>query len=292
MRQVPLTFAVDTGDDILTSTIIVTVLDPPVSKTVLGSAGLAIQDQPRFGLAVHDYVGWRQTLADCAFGNIKMHLAGSDINAPGLWVAIAQGQEDAQIRTYAAWARSHPGRFLTFGHEPRWTQGTQYDAAHPDDPIAMAATQAEYRVAWERIIDVGAASGGWGGCKLGVVPIMQMYRQGTAMGFMPNRPLDFYGVDGYADSSRATAQALFRELTQAVGVAPKAIFETSFRNGTDAQQVAFIQSLDAMMKADRSWLGCCFWEGNQSGFNTTFGAQGQAAMQAMANDPFYGRSLA
>lgn len=262
------------GHGLLEREVVVTVRDAAPEPTILGSAGTAIHDVPRFGLAAHDYAGWRDPIDHAAaFQNIKMHLRGSDINQPGLWVPIANGDEDAQIRSYAAQMRAGPGQLVTFGHEPRFTQGTQ----------------AEYRAAWSRILAILRAEG-IGASKVGTVPLASQYRDGSAPGWIPLEPLDFYGVDGYGDSSRPTAQATFAPVVALHGAKPKAIFETSMRNGTDAQQVAYVQSLDAMLKADPTWIGCCTWEGNQSGFDTTLRAPALTVLEGMAVDAFYGRA--
>lgn len=278
MRTTTVTARATVRGELLEGTVTITVLDPP-ARAVLASAGTAIHDVPRFGLAAHDYVGWTQDPDPAAaFKNVKMHLAGSNIDAPGEWVKIAQGQYDTLIRHYFASMRAQGGLW-TFGHEPRFTQGTTSD---------QATTQAEYRAAWERIIDVGEASGGPGAALYGTVILASAYRQGVAKGWWPNRPVGFYGLDGYADSTRLTADLVVKEFEAALPAgAKKAIFETSIRNGTDAQQVAYLTSLDAELKGDPAWVGCATWEGDQSGFDTTFRAPALAKFQQMALDPFY-----
>ena len=238
--------------------------------------GSRIGQGHEFDLAAHTYLAWGEPITDSApFLNIKMHKRTQDINGPGMWNAIAAGSEDTQLKAYAAALRAGPPKLVTFGHEPRQTQGTG----------------AEYQAAWARVVSV-LRTEGIGGCKIGTVLLASVYRSGQQNTWLPqNIILDYYGVDGYGDSGRLTAQATFDAYIKSHSVDAKAIFETSMRNGTTTQQQTYVRSVDALLKSDPTFLGCAFWEGVNGSIDTRLSGDGLAALQAMSVDPFYTRTL-
>src|SRR5439155_8675082 len=75
--------------------------------------------------------------------------------------------------------------------------------------------------------------------------------------------VDAIGVDGYADSTRPTADGLFQRVLDHAHQThkPLVIYETAFRDASDGdgQQEGYYDSLDTLLKQEKSIIGCALW---------------------------------
>lgn len=269
-----------------------TAAPPSRDGVVLGaSRGVAA----RLGLASRQYVAWDSAIFDpsdprtflldtTAFLNIKFAPStGWQKGHNALWEEIASGSRDDRIEEWANLLNQVPRKLcIALHHEPI-----------PDDESGPhEGKAADLMTAVRRVVERWKAAGVQHILTQVLIALQFRDRADTRMA---TDALDAIGVDGYGDTSRPTADAVFEDTlsyAQRHGK-PVVIFETAFRDAIegDGQQRTYYESLDALLKREKVIRGCALWLSFTAKHDDRLNSEGLAVARRMAADPFYTREF-